>query len=192
MKLISPLLKASEDLSTQRGLTALLIFLLFFIITVIPLAGFSLGKLLPHTIAILVLISGSLFVLPRGLQRLVTLTLALTAITLMWFSYFQPILYLFSLRSILIILVLGSIASATLSQVFRVEVEKKRNALADQTSLAYQRYYGGVTNYLEVLDSDQQLFDAELKLAQAQTNELLAVIALYRALGGGWQVSSQM
>jgi len=40
---------------------------------------------------------------------------------------------------------------------------------------------------LEVLDSDRQLFDSEFKLTQDRANELLAVIALYRALGGGWQ-----
>jgi len=43
-----------------------------------------------------------------------------------------------------------------------------------------------VTSYLEVLDTERQLFDAELQLAQAQRDELLAVVRLYRALGGGW------
>jgi multidrug efflux system outer membrane protein len=69
----------------------------------------------------------------------------------------------------------------------RVEAEKQRNALAQQTELAIQRYFGGVTNYLEVLDSDRQLFAVELTLAQVRANEFLAVIGLYRALGGGWQ-----
>jgi outer membrane protein, multidrug efflux system len=69
----------------------------------------------------------------------------------------------------------------------RLEVGKQRDALAKQTELAYQRYYGGVTNFLEVLDSDQQLFQVELTLAQSRTNEFLAIIALYRSLGGGWQ-----
>ena len=44
-----------------------------------------------------------------------------------------------------------------------------------------------VAPHLEVLDSDRQLFDSQLKLTQDRANELLAVIALYRALGGGWQ-----
>jgi multidrug efflux system outer membrane protein len=48
-----------------------------------------------------------------------------------------------------------------------------------------------VTNYLEGLDSDRQLFTVELTLAQVRINEFLAVIALYRALGGGWQVRGQ-
>jgi outer membrane protein TolC len=41
--------------------------------------------------------------------------------------------------------------------------------------------------YLEVLYNEQELFTAELNLAQARLNELLSVIELYRALGGGWQ-----
>jgi outer membrane protein, multidrug efflux system len=46
---------------------------------------------------------------------------------------------------------------------------------------------GGVTPYLEVLDSDRQLFESELWLTQDRANEFLAVTALYRALGGDWQ-----
>jgi multidrug efflux system outer membrane protein len=69
----------------------------------------------------------------------------------------------------------------------RIEGERQVKALTQQTELAYQRYFGGVTPYLEVLDSDRQLFESQLRLTQAQANELLAVIALYRALGGGWQ-----
>ncbi len=72
----------------------------------------------------------------------------------------------------------------------RVESAKQVQALAQQTDLAYQRYYGGVTPYLEVLDSDRQLFESELKLTQDRANELLAVIALYRSLGGGWQTQN--
>jgi outer membrane protein, multidrug efflux system len=69
----------------------------------------------------------------------------------------------------------------------RIEAERQVKALSQQTDLAYQRYFGGVTPYLEVLDSDRQLFESQLRLTQAQANELLAVIALYRSLGGGWQ-----
>jgi outer membrane protein, multidrug efflux system len=58
--------------------------------------------------------------------------------------------------------------------------------------LANVRYEGGVTSYLEVLYNEQQLFDAELALAQARLNELLSVVALYRALGGGWQNPNAM
>jgi multidrug efflux system outer membrane protein len=72
----------------------------------------------------------------------------------------------------------------------RIEIQKQRDALAQQTQLSFERYFGGVTNYLEVLDSNRQLFLVELALAQSRTNEFLAVIALYRALGGGWQIKA--
>jgi multidrug efflux system outer membrane protein len=54
------------------------------------------------------------------------------------------------------------------------------------TGLANVRYEGGVTSYLEVLYNEQELFNAELALAQARRDELLSVVQLYRALGGGW------
>jgi multidrug efflux system outer membrane protein len=49
------------------------------------------------------------------------------------------------------------------------------------------RYQGGASSYLEVLDADTRLFAAQLVLAQAQLNELLAIVQIYRALGGGWE-----
>jgi multidrug efflux system outer membrane protein len=38
-----------------------------------------------------------------------------------------------------------------------------------------------------VLDAERQLFDAELELTRVQTNELLTLVQLYKALGGGWE-----
>jgi multidrug efflux system outer membrane protein len=73
-----------------------------------------------------------------------------------------------------------------------LESEQQVEALREQKSLANDRFYGGVAPYLEVLDSDRQLFDSELKLTQDRANELLAVIALYRALGGGWQTEDTL
>ena len=49
------------------------------------------------------------------------------------------------------------------------------------------RYKGGATSYLEVLTNETNYFDAELGLAQAQSNELVALVRIYRNLGGGWQ-----
>jgi outer membrane protein, multidrug efflux system len=60
----------------------------------------------------------------------------------------------------------------------------------EATDLANIRYSGGVTSYLEVLYTEQQLFAAELSLAQARLSELLSVVQLYSALGGGWQPPS--
>jgi outer membrane protein, multidrug efflux system len=59
--------------------------------------------------------------------------------------------------------------------------------LQDRTRLAYMRYQGGVDTLLNALDADRDLFNAELSLAQTQRNALLALVQLYKALGGGWQ-----
>ncbi len=70
---------------------------------------------------------------------------------------------------------------------FREEQENLARILQDAARVSRIRYNGGVTSYLEVLDTERQLFDAELVLAQAQRDELLSVVRLYKALGGGWQ-----
>jgi len=70
---------------------------------------------------------------------------------------------------------------------FRAQQELLTNSAQDATRLSDMRYRGGVTSYLEVLDSDTRYFDAQLGLAQAQLNERLALVQLYSALGGGWQ-----
>lgn len=69
----------------------------------------------------------------------------------------------------------------------RVQQELLATAAGDATRLSNMRYTGGVSPYLEVLDSERQLFDAELRLVRNQRDELLAVVRLYKALGGGWK-----
>jgi outer membrane protein, multidrug efflux system len=59
--------------------------------------------------------------------------------------------------------------------------------LRDQSRLANQRYIGGVSSYLEVLDTERQRLTAEQDLAQAQRDVLTSLVHLYKALGGGWQ-----
>jgi multidrug efflux system outer membrane protein len=72
-------------------------------------------------------------------------------------------------------------------QEFRVQQQALAVAARDTTQLANMRYRGGVTSYLEVLDSERQLFDAELGVVRTYRDELVAVVRLYKALGGGWQ-----
>lgn len=60
-------------------------------------------------------------------------------------------------------------------------------ALQDRTRLAYIRYRGGVDTQLDALDADRDLFSAQLSLSQIRLSELLTVVQLYKALGGGWQ-----
>jgi outer membrane protein, multidrug efflux system len=73
------------------------------------------------------------------------------------------------------------------NQEFRAQQQLVTIAAQDATRLSELRYGGGVTSYLEVLDSDTRYFDAQLTLAQAELNERLALVQLYNALGGGWQ-----
>ena len=55
------------------------------------------------------------------------------------------------------------------------------------SALALERFQGGASSYLEVLDAERELFVAELDLADARSNRLRAVVQAYRALGGGWK-----
>ncbi len=73
------------------------------------------------------------------------------------------------------------------TQEFRARQEQNTQAHRDATETANVRYEGGVTSYLEVLYNEQELFSSELSLAQARRDELLSVVQLFRALGGGWQ-----
>jgi outer membrane protein, multidrug efflux system len=75
---------------------------------------------------------------------------------------------------------------------FRQKQQERTQAHRDATDLANVRYEGGVTSYLEVLYNEQELFNAELGLAQARRNEFLSVIQLYRALGGGWTEAAEL
>ncbi len=52
--------------------------------------------------------------------------------------------------------------------------------------LAQLRYVNGLASYLDVLDAQRQLFDAEIGLTRTGRNQLVAVVQVYKALGGGW------
>ena len=70
-----------------------------------------------------------------------------------------------------------------------VEVERGVVALRDAADLARARYEGGLSSYLDILIADQSLFAAELNLARIRADEHIAVVDLYRALGGGWKAA---
>jgi multidrug efflux system outer membrane protein len=69
----------------------------------------------------------------------------------------------------------------------RTQQELLVTTLQDRSRLAYLRYQGGVDTLLNALDADRDLFNAELNLTQTKRNELLSLVQLYKALGGGWQ-----
>jgi multidrug efflux system outer membrane protein len=70
---------------------------------------------------------------------------------------------------------------------FRIQQEQLLNSAQDAARLSQVRFKAGTTDYLEVLTNETNSFTAELGLAQAQGNELIALVQLYQALGGGWQ-----
>ena len=59
-------------------------------------------------------------------------------------------------------------------------------ALSDYARLARLRYDKGYTSYLEVLDAERSLFNAQLEYAQSQGVLFQALVNLYKAMGGGW------
>ena len=70
---------------------------------------------------------------------------------------------------------------------FREYHQQLTFAAQDSARLSETRYSGGRASYLEVLTNETNYFNAEQGLVQAQLNELLALVDLYRNLGGGWQ-----
>jgi outer membrane protein, multidrug efflux system len=60
-------------------------------------------------------------------------------------------------------------------------------ALERAVDVSTKRYLAGKASYYEVLEAQQQLFPAQLDLARTRRDESLAVVDLYKALGGGWQ-----
>ncbi|HTH54116.1 MAG TPA: efflux transporter outer membrane subunit [Edaphobacter sp.] len=69
----------------------------------------------------------------------------------------------------------------------RQEQTQVVTSASDAVRLARLRYAGGNTSYIEVLATDTDLYDAQLKLAQAQLQEADSLVQLYSALGGGWK-----
>jgi multidrug efflux system outer membrane protein len=86
---------------------------------------------------------------------------------------------------------LAEVSNALVSRqklaVSTAELERQVTALQAAVELSNSRFTGGLANYYEVLESQQELFPAEIALARNRLDELLSVVALYRALGGGWE-----
>jgi len=84
----------------------------------------------------------------------------------------------------------GEVSSALVDRTKLVETEEQRaravSALLEAVRLANLRYTSGRSAYFEVLEAQQQLFPAEIALARTRRDQRVAVVNLYRALGGGW------
>ncbi len=64
-------------------------------------------------------------------------------------------------------------------------------ALLISVKLARERYEGGISTYIELLDAQEELFPAEISLARTRLAQLNSIVQLYKALGGGWFESEQ-
>jgi len=89
----------------------------------------------------------------------------------------------------------GEVSTALVAyrELAGAETEQARSVAAYQEAveLANIRYRGGLSSYIEVLDAEQQLFPAENTLAGKRLARLESLVALYRSLGGGWQLQPQ-
>ena len=63
------------------------------------------------------------------------------------------------------------------------------DAYRESVTVALDRYVAGRANYYEVLEAQQQLFPAENALAVTELNRRVVIVQLYKALGGGWNLS---
>lgn len=79
----------------------------------------------------------------------------------------------------------GLIAVSKLREQLRDQALQAK-ALKRTVDLATLRYKNGYSDYLTVVDAERNLFNVQLEYAQNQGNVLIALVNLYKALGGGW------
>lgn len=97
------------------------------------------------------------------------------------------ILYQFTVRQAFREVADGLVSHAQLGEVRR-EQEALVKSNLEYSHLANLRYKGGLESFLAVLDADRQLFATQLDLAAVQRDQLLTLVQLYKALGGGWEI----
>ena len=69
--------------------------------------------------------------------------------------------------------------------------EQQLAALRDSVRLSDARYEGGQSSYLDVLDAQQELYEAQDKQVGRDRDTYLALISIYKAMGGGWMVAQE-
>jgi multidrug efflux system outer membrane protein len=70
--------------------------------------------------------------------------------------------------------------------------EQQVEAALSAATLSRARYNGGVTSYLEVLESERSLFRAELLASSTRREQVVSIVTLYKALGGGWATDQEI
>jgi len=71
-------------------------------------------------------------------------------------------------------------------------LKRQVDSLREYARIARLRYENGYTSYIEVLDAERSLFNAELQYVQTQGVLFQALVNLYKAMGGGWVVEADM
>jgi multidrug efflux system outer membrane protein len=80
----------------------------------------------------------------------------------------------------------GALVNYGLAQSRRATLEQAAAASSKAAGLARQRFEGGLTDFLNVLDAERDALSAQDSLAQSRTQAATSLIAVYKALGGGW------
>jgi len=82
----------------------------------------------------------------------------------------------------------NSLVDFSREQARRGFLRESERASGSAATLARQRYENGATDFLTVLDAERVLFEAQDQLAQSNTRTCTALVAVYKALGGGWEI----
>jgi multidrug efflux system outer membrane protein len=80
----------------------------------------------------------------------------------------------------------NSLASLRLSKQEHDAFKTALDAASKAYTLSEARYYDGYTNYLELLNQQDNLFRVQLSESSTQTQQNIAIVDLFKALGGGW------
>ena len=84
----------------------------------------------------------------------------------------------------------NALVSYAKEQVRRRSLEEAVEQSQESLRLANQLYANGLTNFINVLDAERSLYQAQDQLVQSERNVILNLIMLYKALGGGWNMAA--
>jgi voltage-gated potassium channel len=105
--------------TTEQGLTVFFVFLLIYVLTSIPVAGLSYGKLVAQTLIVLGLIASFRLFFRPGLKRKLTVALAVAALILLWLIHFHASFIMILSRSISLALIWVLLATEILGKVLQ-------------------------------------------------------------------------
>src|SRR5258705_7405243 len=91
-------------------------------------------------------------------------------------------------KSAALVLIIAALVFRAKASDIRTQQQARVQAAQRALDIANLRYTNGLGTYLDVLDAQRQLFAAEIDLTGTTRDQLTAVVQLYKALGGGWEV----